>query len=127
MTTLIVPIVNDDEALRFAAILAPYREPPPARAAMELVATALPFLGLSAAAMIGVNSIGWVFLLLSFPAGGFLSRLFMIQHDCGHGSFFKERWANTVLGRLIGILTFTPYAYWRHMHARHHATAGSLG
>jgi omega-6 fatty acid desaturase (delta-12 desaturase) len=53
-------------------------------------------------------------------------RTFIIFHDCGHGSFFKSKTANTWLGRITGILTFTPYYRWRHDHAIHHATAGDL-
>lgn len=68
----------------------------------------------------------WLTLLLAVPTAGFLVRLFMIQHDCGHGSFFRRRWANDVLGRTIGVLTLTPYAYWRRSHAIHHATSGNL-
>jgi acyl-lipid omega-6 desaturase (Delta-12 desaturase) len=53
-------------------------------------------------------------------------RLFMIQHDCGHGSFFRRRWANDWTGRAIGVLTLTPYGYWRRSHAVHHASSGNL-
>ena len=65
-------------------------------------------------------------LLLAVPAGGLLVRLFIIQHDCGHGSFFKTRTANDVLGRLLSVLTFTPYASWSQGHAAHHAATGNL-
>ena len=64
----------------------------------------------------------WIGLLLAVPAAGFLERLFMIQHDCGHGSFFRRRRANDWVGRVIGVLTLTPYDFWRHTHALHHAT-----
>jgi acyl-lipid omega-6 desaturase (Delta-12 desaturase) len=61
------------------------------------------------------------------PAGGFLLvRLFAIQHDCGHGSFFASRFANDLLGRAIGLVTLTPYAFWRGSHAVHHASSGNL-
>jgi len=50
----------------------------------------------------------------------------MLQHDCGHGSFFKSRRANDLLGRTLGVLTLTPYAFWRTSHAMHHATSGNL-
>jgi omega-6 fatty acid desaturase (delta-12 desaturase) len=53
-------------------------------------------------------------------------RLFIIQHDCGHGSFFASRRANDLLGRALGVLTLTPYAFWRRSHAVHHATSGNL-
>ena len=65
-------------------------------------------------------------LSLAVPAAGFLVRLFMIQHDCGHGSFFRRRWANDWTGRAIGVLTLTPYGYWRRSHAVHHASSGNL-
>jgi omega-6 fatty acid desaturase (delta-12 desaturase) len=68
----------------------------------------------------------WLCLLLALPAAGFLVRLFMIQHDCGHGAFFRHRLANDWVGRLIGVLTLTPYDFWRRTHATHHATSGNL-
>lgn len=68
----------------------------------------------------------WLGLLLAVPAAGFLVRLFMIQHDCGHGSFFRSRTANHMVGRMIGVLTMTPFGYWRRTHAIHHATSGNL-
>jgi len=51
----------------------------------------------------------------------------MIQHDCGHGSFFRNRWLNDWIGRALGVLTFTPYDYWKRSHTIHHATSGNLG
>ena len=68
----------------------------------------------------------WLTLLLAIPTAGFLMRLFMIQHDCGHGSFFRSRTAANLVGSCIGVLTLTPYAYWRKTHALHHAHSGDL-
>jgi omega-6 fatty acid desaturase (delta-12 desaturase) len=68
----------------------------------------------------------WVSLLLAVPAAGFLVRLFMIQHDCGHGAFFQRRALNDWVGRVIGTLTLTPYDVWRRSHAMHHAGVGNL-
>src|SRR5467141_167460 len=68
----------------------------------------------------------WIMLPMSALAAGFLVRIFIIQHDCGHGSFFKSRKANDVLGFIAGVLTLTPYYLWRWEHAVHHATAGDL-
>lgn len=65
-------------------------------------------------------------LVLCFFAALFVVRIFIIFHDCGHGSFFKSRKANDFVGVITGILTFTPYFAWRHSHAVHHATAGDL-
>lgn len=68
----------------------------------------------------------WITLALSLPAAGLLIRIFVIFHDCGHGSFFKSQKANDILGFISGVLTLTPYYGWRHEHAVHHATAGDL-
>ncbi len=68
----------------------------------------------------------WLAILLAFPAAGFSIRLFIIQHDCGHGSFFKSKRANDLCGLFCSIFTFTPYHYWRKKHAIHHKSAGNL-
>lgn len=92
----------------------------------ELLITAGPF-ALLWFAMWATLSFGyWVSLLLALPAAGFLVRLFMIQHDCGHGAFFRNRRANDWVGRVIGVLTLTPYGFWRRTHAIHHASSGNL-
>ena len=106
--------------------LAPYRDAKTGRALMELGVTAVPFVILWLAMWLSLGVGYWLTLLLAVPAAGFLVRLFMIQHDCGHGSFFHGRRANDRLGRVIGVLTLTPYGHWRHEHALHHATSGNL-
>src|SRR5258708_20844794 len=68
----------------------------------------------------------WLTLLLAIPTAGFVVRIFIIFHDAGHGSFFKSSRANAVIGLITGLLTWTPYDYWRHDHAVHHATTGDL-
>ncbi|MBI3675762.1 MAG: fatty acid desaturase [Proteobacteria bacterium] len=68
----------------------------------------------------------WLTLLLALPTAGFLVRLFMIQHDCGHGAFFRWRLLNDWVGRALGVLTFTPYDYWKRNHTVHHAGSGNL-
>jgi omega-6 fatty acid desaturase (delta-12 desaturase) len=65
-------------------------------------------------------------LVFAVVAGLFAMRIFIIFHDCGHGSFFKSQKANDITGIIAGIITFTPYYAWRHSHAVHHATAGDL-
>jgi omega-6 fatty acid desaturase (delta-12 desaturase) len=66
-------------------------------------------------------------LALAVPAAGFMARIFIIFHDCGHGSFFESQRANDTLGFIAGVITLTPYHQWRHSHAMHHASAGDLG
>src|SRR6266404_5836164 len=107
-------------------LLARYREPDSARGAFELVVTAVPFLIIWALIQNALDHGYWLGLLLAVPAAGLLVRLFMIQHDCGHGSFFRSRLANDWVGRVIGVLTLTPYDYWRRTHAAHHAGSGNL-
>ena len=68
----------------------------------------------------------WLTLLLAIPAAGLLVRLFMIQHACGHGAFFRRRAMNDWVGRVLGVVTLTPYDYWKRNHAIHHATSGNL-
>ena len=68
----------------------------------------------------------WITLALAVAAGGILVRVFILFHDCCHGSFFASRRANTILGYLTGVLTFTPFEDWRRKHNRHHVTAGDL-
>ena len=107
-------------------VLARYREPSRLRSLFELTVTAVPFALLWALALAAVTYQHYWGLVLTVPAAGFLLRLFVIQHDCGHGAFFPSRLANDWLGRMLGVLTLTPYGYWRRTHATHHATSGNL-
>jgi omega-6 fatty acid desaturase (delta-12 desaturase) len=68
----------------------------------------------------------WIALPLSALAAGFLVRIFIIQHDCGHGSFFRSHRANELIGMLCSLMTLTPYAFWRRQHARHHGSWNNL-
>ena len=108
-------------------IVARYAVPDTRRGVMQLLTTGLPFLAIMGALLYLIDRGVWVVALpLVVPSAALLVRLFAIQHDCGHGSFFHSRRANDWLGRTLGVLTFTPYAYWRQKHAVHHATSGNL-
>jgi acyl-lipid omega-6 desaturase (Delta-12 desaturase) len=67
----------------------------------------------------------WI-LLLSLPTAGLYVRLFIIQHDCGHGSYFASRRANEWVGACLGVLTLFPFTYWKKTHSIHHSTSGNL-
>jgi omega-6 fatty acid desaturase (delta-12 desaturase) len=108
------------------AVLSRYREPNHARSVVELLITAGPFILLWVLMWAALGVGYWLCLLIAVPAAGFLVRLFLIQHDCGHGTLFRRRVANDWVGRVIGILTLTPYDLWRRTHAIHHATSGNL-
>ena len=107
-------------------MLAPYAKPDAARAVVQLVVTALPLLGSAATLLWGLSQGFWPALLLAVPAALFIVRLFIIQHDCGHGSYFRSRRANDLVGRMLGVVTMMPYRAWRRDHAVHHATCGNL-
>ena len=126
----IQPSVGGDDALdarRWTRILGNYSTPNRLRSIAELAITALPLILLWTAAWFTFHlGHAWASVLIAIPAAGFLVRLFMIQHDCGHGTFFASRMANDWVGRVIGVLTLTPYDCWRRSHATHHATTGNL-
>ena len=106
--------------------LSPYRQAETARGIFELTVTAVPFIILWALTSIAVQAGHFIGLVLAVPAGALLLRLFLIQHDCGHGAFFRRRSANDWVGRILGVATLTPYDYWRRSHAAHHAGTGNL-
>jgi omega-6 fatty acid desaturase (delta-12 desaturase) len=107
--------------------LAVYQHPDHRRSLLELLVTIAPLVMFWGLALVAAGH-GWLWLgaLFTAPAAAFLVRLFMIQHDCGHGALFRPRSANVWTGRLAGVLTMTPYDYWRRTHAVHHATSGHL-
>lgn len=114
----------------WSAKLAPFKQADNRLALTEFFVTAVP-LALLWLAMWKLLSLGTAagvvgYLILLLPAGAFMVRLFILQHDCGHGSLFSSKKANDWFGRLLGVFTFTPYDYWRRLHAGHHATSGDL-
>jgi omega-6 fatty acid desaturase (delta-12 desaturase) len=115
-----------EDVRAWSHILRPYRTPRVARSVFELLVTVAPFTALWALMWVSLGVGYWLVLLLALPTACFLMRLFMIQHDCGHGACFKGRAANDWVGRVIGVVTLTPYGFWLRTHALHHANAGNL-
>jgi omega-6 fatty acid desaturase (delta-12 desaturase) len=107
-------------------VLAAYRKPDLLRSAWQVVNTAGPLAALWLTMLFFVDRAYALTLLLAVPTAAFLIRLFIIQHDCGHGSFLKSARASNAIGFVIGVFTLTPYDYWRKIHAMHHATSGNL-
>ena len=93
---------------------------------MQLTIAALLFAGAWALMYFSLSVTYWLTLLLAIPTAFFLIRLFIIQHDCGHAAFFRSAWVSDTVGSIIGVLTLTPYHYWKKTHAMHHATSGNL-
>ncbi|MFA4927622.1 MAG: fatty acid desaturase [Patulibacter sp.] len=106
--------------------LAPYERPSVPRALLDLATSIVPFVALVAAIIVVAPSSFVAALLLTIPAAGFQLRTFMVFHDCTHGSFLPSRRANRWLGRVLGVVVWTPFGEWKHSHAAHHATAGDL-
>ncbi len=108
------------------SIVSAYRHPKISRSVFEIAISAIPFVFFWIAAYLALDVGYWLTLLLAIPAAGFVLRLFLIQHDCGHLAFFKTRSTNDWVGRVLGVVTMTPYEVWRRSHATHHATSGNL-
>lgn len=106
--------------------LAKYREPNNLRSTFELVVSVVPFVALWVLACWVANYSYVGAFAISVVNGGFLLRLFCIQHDCGHGSFYGNRTVSDWVGRVLGVVTWTPYDVWRRTHSIHHSHAGDL-
>ncbi len=106
--------------------VAAYQNPDLRRSLWQIVNSLAPFMALWYLAYRLLAVSYWLTLATDVLAAGFLVRVFIIFHDCGHGSFFKSKAANDSVGFVTGVLTLTPYYEWRHEHALHHATAGDL-
>lgn len=122
------PSTQDPIAARdWVKILSNYREPNTWRSAFELGVTLGAFVGLWALAWWSLAISAWLTFAISLCNAAFLLRLFAIQHDCGHAAFFKSRAMSDWLGRVLGVLTLTPYDVWRRSHSMHHSSSGNLG
>src|SRR5258708_35431660 len=112
---------TDAMSATWTKLLAPYREPDAKRSVWQLVSAALMFAA-SWALMYFALGVGyWLTLILAVPAAVCLVRLFIIQHDCGHGAFFKSSRAAAITGSHLGAFTPTPHHYRRKTHPLHPA------
>jgi len=107
-------------------MVAPYQHADLQHSLGQIANSLLPYLALWALMIFSLHISIWLSLVLAIPAAAFLMRIFIIFHDCGHGSFFKSKTANHWVGFFMGVLVFTPSENWWHDHALHHATAGNL-
>lgn len=110
------------------SLLNQYASPVRWRAIWQLVNTIVPYVAILVLMYLTIRA-GypyWVTLLAAIPAAAFLVRLFVIFHDCSHGSLFASRRANRIVGTILGVLSFTAYGSWQHGHGIHHSTSGNL-
>ncbi|MEO8241550.1 MAG: fatty acid desaturase [bacterium] len=119
-------MTRQESARQWVLKLARYREPSTWRSIFELAITLGPFVLLWALAWVALEISGWLSLGIAVLNGGFLVRIFIIQHDCGHASYFSNRTVSDWLGRILGVLTLTPYDVWKRTHAIHHSHHGNL-
>jgi len=131
METTITGAVENNDAdpsnpLAWKRIVAKYQKPVLARGVWQIANSVGPYVLLWYLMYLSQGISYWLTAPLALLAGGFLVRIFIIFHDCGHGSFFKSRKANDILGFITGLLTFTPYYQWRWEHSLHHSSSGNL-
>jgi omega-6 fatty acid desaturase (delta-12 desaturase) len=117
---------HQENTARWKDIVLKYQNPSLPRALWQIVNTIVPYAFLWYLMYRSLAISWWLVIPLAILAGAFLVRVFIIFHDCGHGSYFRSRTANDVFGFITGVLTFTPYFHWRWEHAIHHASAGHL-
>ena len=108
------------------SLVEPYEQSITATSIFQLLSTVGLFVGACALMYWSLQLSYLLTLLLAVPTGALLVRIFIIQHDCGHGSFFGSRWANDLIGRLCSVMTLAPYGNWRRHHARHHFSWNNL-
>lgn len=104
----------------------PYQVPDHRKSAWQLVNSVAPYFVIWVLMYYSLSVSYWLTLALAFLNALFMMRIFIIQHDCGHNSFFKSTRLNDFVGGLLGVITLTPYQHWRRSHARHHANSGDL-
>ena len=122
------PTANRTEATDLAKTVQPFTRPDRKKAIWQIINTLVPYFALWALMVVMVRQ-GypyWSVLAVSVVAAAFQVRIFILFHDCCHGSFFGTPRANRILGYVTGILTFTPFEQWRRSHAMHHDTVGDL-
>jgi acyl-lipid omega-6 desaturase (Delta-12 desaturase) len=110
----------------WVSVVAKYHKPSNFASISQIINSFGPYIALWVLMYISLQYSYWITLALSILAGAFVLRIFIIQHDCGHQSFFKKRKWNDLVGFVCGVVTLTPYEHWRTSHAVHHATSGDL-
>jgi omega-6 fatty acid desaturase (delta-12 desaturase) len=117
---------ESDEDRSWVKVVLKYNRPDLKKSIWQITNSVIPYIIMWYLMYRSLQYSYWITLLLALVASGFLIRIFIIFHDCGHRSFFKSKWANTTIGIIMGILAFTPYHKWHNQHRIHHATSGNL-
>lgn len=127
MTVSSASLVEDENPFAtLRQVAARFRTPAIGKGMWQLASTFVPLIALWAAMYLCLDFSYWAVIALAIPAGGLVVRIFIIQHDCGHGSFLRSRGGNKFVGRLCSLATFTPFANWSRHHSLHHANWNNL-
>jgi omega-6 fatty acid desaturase (delta-12 desaturase) len=124
--TVTRPSVAEEVRDTWRDLVAKYQRPSTFRSSWQLINTLIPYFALLALMYFSMGISYWLTLALALPAAGFLVRIFIISHDCGHSAFAKSPKANAFWGSITSFLCCNPYYYWKHDHALHHANTGNL-
>ena len=124
--SILTPDFRPTDKAAWRQVVEKYRRPSTGRALWQLTNTFVPYVLLWYLMYLSLAVSWWLTVPLAVLAGAFLVRIFIIFHDCGHGSYFKSQRANDRVGFIAGVLTFTPYYHWRWEHSIHHGSAGHL-
>jgi acyl-lipid omega-6 desaturase (Delta-12 desaturase) len=117
---------QETEGEDWKVIVSKYNYPDTKRSIWQLINSIVPFFGIWTIMYLTIDNSYWITLGLAFLAAGFMVRIFIIFHDCGHKSFFKSSGWNEAVGFFTGLFTFNPYYKWQLSHNKHHATVGNL-
>jgi len=115
-----------DPGIDWMEIIKRYNTPDPVKSWWQIINSVGPYIILWILMIKSIEISYLITLLLSVFAAGFMVRIFIIFHDCGHGSFFKSQRLNKIVGIITGLIVFTPYNMWHHDHKIHHQTVGNL-
>ena len=118
--------IKPEEGRSWEKVIMRYNHPELRKSIWQIFNSVVPYIFMWYLMYRSLNYSYVITLLLSVVASGFLIRIFIIFHDCGHGAFFSSRKANEAVGMIMGIIAFTPYYKWHQQHKIHHATAGNL-
>jgi omega-6 fatty acid desaturase (delta-12 desaturase) len=116
----------EDSKPEWIKIILKYRDPDPVKSWWQVINSVGSYIILWVLMVLSLKISYWLTLFLSVFAAGFLVRIFIIFHDCGHGSFFKSVRLNKIVGIITGVIVFTPFHKWHLDHKIHHQTVGNL-
>ena len=121
-----IDTLNKNKRHEWMEIISRYNIPDPLKSWWQIINSVGSYIILWVIMVKTIEISYWLTLCLSVLAAGFMVRIFIIFHDCGHGSFFKSKRLNTIVGIITGLIVFTPYHKWHHDHKIHHQTVGNL-